>query len=155
MRRFDKVEGCAPPGRAVHHPRETKSSGGPSVLRRPANRTSCSEHAMRGVALNAKRFCICPNGLQAVRPSAASEPEVVGEPASNQRRRPGLKLLPGRPLVAHTAVMRATSSVALLVPLEPARKAIGAHNSQASNPSIERTAHSQLRWLRSAAHVER
>jgi hypothetical protein len=55
----------------------------------------------------------------------------------------GISLLPAGELVAHTEPMF-TSTVTR-----------GVTSMQAPNPSIERTALSQLRWPKSAAHVER
>jgi len=53
------------------------------------------------------------------------------------------------------AVMNTQASVSLLAATKADGKVSGAHTTQASNRSIERTSSSQLRWLAAAAHAER
>ena len=72
-----------------------------------------------------------------------------------KRTRARVERLPSLQGSRTLAAMNASTSVALLASTELTRKVAGAHNSRASNPSIERTPKSQLRCLLVTAHVER
>ena len=112
------------------------------------------------------------NSIRALSPSASRRVGIkvnsrAGRPSFGGRRTnrallevEGLLALQGSRTLA---VMNNNASVALLVAIEVASKFAGAHNSLASNPSVERTANggARLRFFPvveaplSAAHLER
>ena len=135
---------------------EVEAWGGPPVLRRPASRVFCSAHAYARLRFSARgELRNRPQRLApAVRPSAASK--------SSHRLEELKGLLPFQGSRTLAGVI-ANSSSALFAATEATRKALGAHHSQASNPSIERTHNGEARLRASsmsaaplcAAHVER